>query len=85
MHETINGCPILATYFTPGCEGYVEGRIILVDRGERQEERYVVAWQPKAEARGACVWYKGWEEARYCRSLKDARGEFVKRLKKEPV
>jgi hypothetical protein len=83
MHETINGYPILATYFTPAGDGFSAGRILLVDRGEKHgTERYIVAWQRKANTPGAC-WYKGWEEHRYYRTLKEGRDAFIKRVKKE--
>ena len=84
MHETINGFPIIATYFTPAQDGCSAGRIILVDRGEKHEERYVVAWQRKGDAPGPC-WYKAWEAGCYRRTLADARKEFVKRVRKEPA
>lgn len=84
MHETINGYPILATYFTPEHDGYGTGRIVLVDRGEQHEERYVVAWQAWSDVRGP-FWYKAWEAACYRRTLVDARKEFLKRVKKEPA
>ena len=70
--------------FTPAYDGYGEGRIVLVDRGEKHDERYVVAWQAHGDSHGP-YWYKAWESARYCRTLKDARKEFVKRVNKEPV
>lgn len=86
MHETINGYPVLASYFTPANDECSAGRIVIVDCEKVRDEsrRYVVAWQRRGDSHGVC-WYREWEEVRYCRTLQDARKEFVKRIRKEPV
>lgn len=84
MYETINGYPIIGTYLTPGRGWQQPGRIILVDRGDGHEERYVVAWQAYHDSHGP-QWESGWMASSYCRSLKSARKVFIRRINKEPV
>jgi len=78
--DTLKGYPIIATFPTQarGCDR--GGRIIILDRGETHEERYVVAWQG---ATCVTVWASHWEMAVYCRDLTTARMMFVARVEKE--
>jgi hypothetical protein len=78
--DTIKGYPIIATFPTAsrGCDR--GGRIIILDRGETHEERYVVAWQG---ATCVTVWASHWEMSVYCRDLAVAREMFVARVNKE--
>jgi len=83
MYETINGFPIIATYFTPATKSERAGRIILVDRIEDHGERYVVAWQ--AYDGHEPRWHYSWIMSAYCATLKDARKVFAKRIEREPA
>ena len=76
--DTLKGYPIIATFPTAGRP--VAGRIIILDRGETHEERYVVAWQG---ATCVTVWASHWEQSVYCRDLAVAREMFVARVQKE--
>ena len=77
--DTLKGYPIIATFPTAarGCDR--GGRIIILDRGETHEERYVVAWQGMS----GCEWASHWEQSVYCRDLDTARMMFVARVQKE--
>lgn len=75
MPDTINGFPILAMWHTPKRKYEEAGRIIVVDRGEEYEERYVVAWQ----AHGST----SWEESAYCLDKSGAARVFAKRIERE--
>ena len=77
--DTLKGYPIIATFPTQarGCDR--GGRIIILDRGETHEERYVVAWQGMIGSGMA----SHWEQSIYCRDLATARLMFVARVEKE--
>lgn len=81
MHDTVNGFPIIAMFATTerGCDR--SGRILIADRGDTHDERYVVSWQGyNAEKRR---WDGWWDSGCYCRVLGEAVVEFAKRCKRE--
>lgn len=80
MAETINGFPIVAMFPTRKSVGYRPGRIVMVDRGDQFEERYVLSWQGVNDDG---TWCRQWSCGTYVVTMKEARDEFVRRVQRE--
>jgi hypothetical protein len=75
MRELINGYPVIASWLTPVRSIERAGRYIVVDRGPREGERFVVAWQGLGD--------QYWSMSGYCDTLAEAFQGFVNRIETE--
>lgn len=64
--EQIKGYPLLEWRLAPPTMD--RGRFVLVDRGSRYHNRYLVAWQPEHA--------EGWQQPTLYRTLPEAREAF---------
>lgn len=73
MRNEINGYPVIASFEVPKKHGMTLHRIVLVDRGRGEPEKYVTANQEI----GQDSWYWG----HYFDDFKEAFEDFVKRAR----
>lgn len=78
--ESIGSSTILGTFATAARGDKPLGRIVLLDRGEKFKERYMVAWQ---EADGDHAWKPWLHQPTYLETFFGARDAFVADVKWE--
>lgn len=75
MPETIHGYTIKAQFSTDAGMGHRAGRVLLVDRGEKQHQRWVSTWQGVGDVE--------WSQGHYFDKFEEARDHFLDTCKKE--
>lgn len=82
MTDTIHGYLILDSIVIPKRDNSKAGRFVLVDRGERYRERYVVAWQGCEIDDNGCRQYDSeWAHGYYTESYKDASDHLLRKAR----
>lgn len=95
--DTIHGLPVIAMCLTPKTPGTRPGRVIIVDKGEREKfGRYVVAWQgiradgsQDADYASTLMgqkieesWDPEWDQGDYCSTMTEALESFQSRCRR---
>lgn len=75
MPDTIHGYTIKAQFSTDAGMGHRAGRILLVDRGAGQFQRWVSTWQGDGDVE--------WSHGHYFDKFEDARDHFLEKCHKE--
>jgi hypothetical protein len=69
MNDIINGHKVVATFTTSSGLGLRAGRLILVDRGDNSDMRWVSSWQGQGDDE--------WSQGHYFADFVEARDHFL--------